>query len=92
MKISVVGAGSAGCLTALQLGWDTNCEVELIYNPEIPPEVVGQGTVLLPPALLWEATRFNWYDNPIHATFKTCLLYTSPSPRDRTRSRMPSSA
>ena len=24
--------------------------------------------------------------------YKTCLLYTSPSPRDRTRSRMPSSA
>ena len=24
--------------------------------------------------------------------FTTCLLYTSPSPRDRTRSRMPSSA
>ena len=27
---------------------------------------------------------------PINGT--TCLLYTSPSPRDRTRSRMPSSA
>ena len=26
------------------------------------------------------------------AHFETCLLYTSPSPRDRTRSRMPSSA
>ena len=25
-------------------------------------------------------------------TSMTCLLYTSPSPRDRTRSRMPSSA
>eukprot|EP00656_Telonema_subtile_P034075 TRINITY_DN38204_c0_g1_i2.p1 TRINITY_DN38204_c0_g1~~TRINITY_DN38204_c0_g1_i2.p1 ORF type:complete len:164 (-),score=31.02 TRINITY_DN38204_c0_g1_i2:25-516(-) len=25
-------------------------------------------------------------------TYHTCLLYTSPSPRDRTRSRMPSSA
>ena len=25
-------------------------------------------------------------------TYKSCLLYTSPSPRDRTRSRMPSSA
>ena len=25
-------------------------------------------------------------------TFNICLLYTSPSPRDRTRSRMPSSA
>ena len=28
----------------------------------------------------------------IAATTVTCLLYTSPSPRDRTRSRMPSSA
>ena len=26
------------------------------------------------------------------SVFQTCLLYTSPSPRDRTRSRMPSSA
>ena len=34
---------------------------------------------------------------PLGTTFdlsvlRTCLLYTSPSPRDRTRSRMPSSA
>ena len=28
---------------------------------------------------------------PLTRTY-TCLLYTSPSPRDRTRSRMPSSA
>ena len=28
-----------------------------------------------------------WFDLP-----NNCLLYTSPSPRDRTRSRMPSSA
>ena len=27
-----------------------------------------------------------------HLTYTGCLLYTSPSPRDRTRSRMPSSA
>ena len=27
-----------------------------------------------------------------HTEMQTCLLYTSPSPRDRTRSRMPSSA
>eukprot|EP00657_Telonema_sp_P-1_P011605 TRINITY_DN6901_c0_g1_i1.p2 TRINITY_DN6901_c0_g1~~TRINITY_DN6901_c0_g1_i1.p2 ORF type:complete len:144 (+),score=60.87 TRINITY_DN6901_c0_g1_i1:83-514(+) len=27
-----------------------------------------------------------------HRIHRTCLLYTSPSPRDRTRSRMPSSA
>ena len=29
---------------------------------------------------------------PLLARLKDCLLYTSPSPRDRTRSRMPSSA
>ena len=28
----------------------------------------------------------------IEIKYNTCLLYTSPSPRDRTRSRMPSSA
>ena len=27
-----------------------------------------------------------------HTLVERCLLYTSPSPRDRTRSRMPSSA
>ena len=30
--------------------------------------------------------------NEISEWFNNCLLYTSPSPRDRTRSRMPSSA
>ena len=29
---------------------------------------------------------------PTNKWFRDCLLYTSPSPRDRTRSRMPSSA
>ena len=33
------------------------------------------------------------YDNVVDMmNMCTCLLYTSPSPRDRTRSRMPSSA
>ena len=31
-------------------------------------------------------------ESEIFATIGSCLLYTSPSPRDRTRSRMPSSA
>ena len=31
-------------------------------------------------------------ENTQPAIFLVCLLYTSPSPRDRTRSRMPSSA
>ena len=34
----------------------------------------------------------HWKNKAIHGRFYNCLLYTSPSPRDRTRSRMPSSA
>ena len=36
-----------------------------------------------------------WWDHTMHVCARLpgiCLLYTSPSPRDRTRSRMPSSA
>ena len=41
-----------------------------------------------------EATvkRFFIDENQVRSHPNTCLLYTSPSPRDRTRSRMPSSA
>ena len=31
-------------------------------------------------------------EHPNWDQYRICLLYTSPSPRDRTRSRMPSSA
>ena len=79
MKIVVVGAGNGGCFTALYLGWHTrnnpDVEVELIYNPERSPEIVGQATLVDAPCLLWAATDFNWYDNPIHATFKSGILY-----------------
>ena len=37
--------------------------------------------------LVWAAMQL-----PVPAPLRICLLYTSPSPRDRTRSRMPSSA
>ncbi len=75
MKVSVVGGGNAGVFTALFLDHAVGTEVELIYNPEIPPERVGQAALLSPPRLLFEATGFNWYDNQIHATFKSGILY-----------------
>ena len=37
-------------------------------------------------------SHLNNHNQVTSAGYKTCLLYTSPSPRDRTRSRMPSSA
>ena len=76
MKISVVGGGNGGCFTALYLAWHRkDIEVELIYNPEVLPERVGQATVLSPPTLLWAATGFDWYHNHIHATMKSGILY-----------------
>ena len=75
-KVSVVGGGNAGCIAALYLSWyKKDLEVELIYNPDVPCERVGQASVLDPPKLLWSATGFNWYNNPIHATFKSGILY-----------------
>ena len=78
MKISVVGGGNAGCFTALQLGWwsrNSDIEIELVHNPEIKPEPVGQASLIEQPQLLFAATGFNWYNNPIHATFKSGILY-----------------
>ena len=79
MKISIVGGGNAGCITALHYAFYTqdidNLEIELIYNPDIPPEPVGQGTLLDVPKLLWLALRETWYHNSIHATFKSGILY-----------------
>ena len=55
----------------------------LDFAPATPlPDVEKQG--LTPVRLAWEQGRL-----PL---LLDCLLYTSPSPRDRTRSRMPSSA
>ena len=42
--------------------------------------------------LLSVAFHPNYANNGYFYVYYTCLLYTSPSPRDRTRSRMPSSA
>src|SRR5665811_1621837 len=39
-----------------------------------------------------EANKMARVSNRASPLMETCLLYTSPSPRDRTRSRMPSSA
>ena len=39
----------------------------------------------------WDTVQLP-HDWNIQQEFDICLLYTSPSPRDRTRSRMPSSA
>ena len=40
----------------------------------------------------FQHTDGEYFSAVLKGVVKDCLLYTSPSPRDRTRSRMPSSA
>tara|TARA_B100000287_G_C20566286_1_gene754638 strand:+ start:126 stop:1250 length:1125 start_codon:yes stop_codon:yes gene_type:complete len=79
MKISVLGAGNAGCFTALNYAWRSrkydHIQIELIHNPEIPSEKVGQGTFPNALHLLDYSLGINWYNNPIHATPKSGILY-----------------
>ena len=59
---------------------------EFLYDFDADEVPLAQ-EFIQPPYLLSKetlSTNITW--------FKGCLLYTSPSPRDRTRSRMPSSA
>jgi hypothetical protein len=77
MKITVLGRGNAGCLTALYFSSRPrdDIQIELIFDKDISPEKVGQGTLLDPPKLLWETLGIDWYNNPIDATPKAGILY-----------------
>ena len=78
-KITILGRGNAGCLTALHYSYygrhNKDVSIELLYDPNIPPEKVGQATILDPPQLLWNALGIDWYNNPIQATPKFGVLY-----------------
>ena len=47
--------------------------------------------ICLPPRTTYGSLNYAWF-NQRYDAFLYCLLYTSPSPRDATLSRMPSSA
>ena len=78
---------------------DLDAEPEVLLCPitrvmfRDPVMVVDSGHTYERSAILSHFER-NGAKDPLtrRALSSTCLLYTSPSPRDRTRSRMPSSA
>jgi len=82
MKIVIVGGGNAGCITALEWGFfgkkswygPSELEVELIYDPSIKSEPVGQGTATELTRLI-TSLDFDWYNNPIDATPKHGILF-----------------
>ena len=70
-------------------------EQMLIYEPDLPRIRLELGVLYFrlnayPSAKLY-LNSVKKYDAP-DEVLKNCLLYTSPSPRDRQKSRMPSSA
>ena len=81
MRIAIIGAGNAGCVTALHYQkylseQSDNFEIELYHSPNYYPiEKVGQGTTLSVPELIADVLDINWYNNPIGATFKSGILY-----------------
>ena len=59
-------------------------------NSKKPVHEIRMGRIR---AAVWEnETKNGNVHNVTISRLYNCLLYTSPSPRDRTRSRMPSSA
>ena len=50
------------------------------------------GLVIAGSMLFWIAAQYIGPRIGLSGRFAICLLYTSPSPRDRQKSRMPSSA
>ena len=86
--IGVLGTSRGGEL-ALLLGATYPSSFQAVVA-NVPSSVVWPGLSDDSPAPAW--TLGGKPVAAMQARFSTCLLYTSPSPRDRTRSRMPSSA
>ena len=90
-KVVVVGGGVIGCSVAYHLtkfGWK---DVVLLERDQLTSgttwHAAGLVSQLGPTAAV---TKIRKYTLDLYKKF--CLLYTSPSPRDKRQSRMPSSA
>ena len=59
----------------------------LHYSGELNPKIISNIQHLFNEKIETKNHQINDFES-----FLTCLLYTSPSPRDRQKSRMPSSA
>ena len=52
----------------------------------------GIGIAIIIGVILFQVNQTMWKQVSVEEYYENCLLYTSPSPRDLSTSRMPSSA
>ena len=96
-KLTIIGGGPAGYAAALYAN-NFDLETTLIESDTLGGTCLNRGCI---PAKYWlhvaelnhEIETSSEFGIDVNEkSINCCLLYTSPSPRDRTRSRMPSSA
>jgi Tryptophan halogenase len=58
-KLTIIGRGTAGCLTAAYFSKNTDYEIDWIFDPNIKQQAVGEGTNLAIPKQLDEDLDFN---------------------------------
>ena len=87
MKMSGQALAKVKLFPAKNVDWESMCGFKIDGKPYLMVGDVGDNTRRR------EKYQFYVFPEPdLTSKLKDCLLYTSPSPRDRTRSRMPSSA
>ena len=76
MKVSILGRGNAGCITAMYLAYmNPEIELELLYDSNINPVPTGQGTTLLFPNLLFHLFNYKIDDPEFKCTMKHGIMY-----------------
>ena len=73
------------CLLGIEVEARANDHYEIVTNPGVREKALSVNSL----RSIFSMHLKTWPDG---TKIRVCLLYTSPSPRDRTRSRMPSSA
>ena len=86
---SCLGEGISEAIHTLKQGAIEPSKVDLPEGQSRPYYLLRNA----PEQKIQNLSTVAWQKRTLHAVQSvTCLLYTYPSPRDRTRSRMPSSA